>query len=363
MTAPDFFQYTRDLARYFRGRLRSLHSPSVPHPAPPPWLEPEAQASVERVINMLEEAFKSSYTTTWDVRDYAADLSPRQSGSNEELEKKLLARFPPIYETAGSDIPYLDQPCHITDQQGHILLWYFPEMFSEQLRTFIWDHTGSLSPKKRSNGSWRDHHPENEGVTGIVNLSPSWFSQGHEGPEDPLRASADIQEPANSTYLQNVLLANAIVGAIYAVIQPDLFESSLATFEKLANHAEALDNPINIALRVWATPFTGLSVILNRETINHRDLKGYRESFDLLLTIRNYTGGRCHLAGLGFSLVYDPGTVVALAGNVLQHGVCPVLGDRACLAHFWHKKVGERLGVKRPQWLTMADLIYNLSGN
>ncbi|EDQ98677.1 uncharacterized protein LACBIDRAFT_298319 [Laccaria bicolor S238N-H82] len=236
-------------------------------------------------------------------------------------------------------------------------------MFSEQLRTFIWDHTGSLSPKKRSNGSWRDHHPENEGVTGIVNLSPSWFSQGHEGPEDPLRASADIQEPANSTYLQNVLLANAIVGAIYAVIQPDLFESSLATFEKLANHAEALDNPINIALRVWATPFTGLSVILNRETINHRDLKGYRESFDLLLTIRNYTGGRCHLAGLGFSLVYDPGTVVALAGNVLQHGVCPVLGDRACLAHFWHKKVGERLGVKRPQWLTMADLIYNLSGN
>ncbi|EDQ98391.1 uncharacterized protein LACBIDRAFT_336000 [Laccaria bicolor S238N-H82] len=123
-----------DLARYFRGRLRSLHSPSVPRPAPPPWLEPEAQASVERVINMLEEAFKSSYTTTWDVRDYAADLSPRQSGSNEELEKKLLARFPPIYETAGSDIPYLDQPCHITDWQGHILLWYFPEMFSEQLR-------------------------------------------------------------------------------------------------------------------------------------------------------------------------------------------------------------------------------------
>jgi Oxygenase domain of the 2OGFeDO superfamily len=220
-----------------------------------------------------------------------------------------------------------------------------------------------LSPKKRSNGSWRDHHPENEGVTGIVNLSPGWFSQGHEGPEDPLHASADIQEPANSTYLQHLVLANAIVGAIYAIIQPDLFESGLAAFEKLADHAEALDDPINIALRVWATPFTGLSVILNRETIDHRDLKGYRESFDLLLTIGNYKGGRCHLAGLGFSLVYDPGTVVALAGNVLQHGVCPVLGDRACLAHFWHKKVGERLGVKRPQWLTMADLIYNFSSN
>ena len=197
-------------------------------------------------------------------------------------------------------------------------------------------------------------------MTGIVNLSPSWFSQGHEGPGELLHASADIQLPENLKYLQNLILPNAIVAAIYAVIQPDLFESGLAIFEELADHAEELNQSIGNALSAWATPFTGLSVILNRETITHRDIKGYRESFDLLLTIGHYTGGRFHLPGLGFSLLYDPGTVVALAGNVLQHGVCPVAGDRACLAYFWHRKVGERLGVKEPQWVTMEDLTQNL---
>ena len=85
-----------------------------------------------------------------------------------------------------------------------------------------------------------------------------------------------------------------------------------------------------------------------RDNYPPRDVKGYRESFDLLLTIGHYTGGQFHLPGLGFSLLYDLGTVVALAGNVLQHELCPVAGDRACLAHFWHRKVGERLGVKEP---------------
>ena len=53
------------------------------------------------------------------------------------------------------------------------------------------------------------------------------------------------------------------MAAIYAVIQPDLFESGLAIFEELADHAEELNKSIGNALSVWATPFTGLSVILN----------------------------------------------------------------------------------------------------
>jgi hypothetical protein len=78
--------------------------------------------------------------TSWDVREYIEKLSPRQSGSNEELEKKLLARFPPIYQkTSENDIPYLDKPCHITDRNGRILLWYLPQVFTEATRviTFL----------------------------------------------------------------------------------------------------------------------------------------------------------------------------------------------------------------------------------
>ena len=64
--------------------------------------------------------------------------------------------------------------------------------------------------------------------------------------------------------------------------------------------------------------------MLNRETITHQDIKGYRESFDMLVTIGDYSEGWLHLPGLGFSLIYNPGTLVAISGNILAHGVCPI---------------------------------------
>ena len=192
-------------------------------------------------------------------------------------------------------------------------------------------------------------------MTGIVNLSPGWFAQGHETANYALQASADMRDHQNQDYLRELKFTNALLGGIHSIIQPELFQSGLEAMDRLAIQTQ---DPYTItALQLWQTPFTGLSVIINRETITHRDVKGYRASFDLLLTIGNYTHGRMNLPGLGFSLEYDPGTLVALAGNVLQHGVCPVNGNRACLAHFFHKAVGERLELKEPQWMTRNQYI------
>ena len=196
-------------------------------------------------------------------------------------------------------------------------------------------------------------------MTGIINLSPSWFSQGHEGPLDSLHVSSDIEQAENVMYLKNLVFINALVARVYSIIQPDLFDSGYKALDQLTEHSQ-LNNTILNALEAWSTPFTGLSVILNRETITHRDIKGYRESFDMLVTIGDYSEGRLHLPGLGFSLVYNPGTLVAIAGNILAHGVCSVAGERACLAHFWHRNVGERLGVEPPQWRTLQDLTENI---
>ncbi|EDR14419.1 uncharacterized protein LACBIDRAFT_321468 [Laccaria bicolor S238N-H82] len=279
-------QHSQDLAHYIKGRLLSSRMPLIhAQPARPTWLLPSGpQVQVEKVIRMLEEAWNQSSfpdETDWDVRDYVAELSPRQSGSNGDLENRLLTRFPPIYQsTSLVDIPCLDKPCHITDKAGHILLWYFPKLISEDLQT------ENLRPKKKSNGSWWDQiHPDHGGkTTSIVGLSPGWFSQGRKGPADPLRPSSDIQQASNLIYLETLSFINAVISAIYSIIQPDLY------------------------------------------------VKGYRESFDMLLTIGRYDQGRFYMPGLGFSLLYDPGTLVGLAGNVLPHGVCPVVGEHACLA-------------------------------
>ena len=168
-----------------------------------------------------------------------------------------------------------------------------------------------------------------------------------------------MEQAKNVVYLKNLVFINALVARVYSIIQPDLFDSGYKALDQLAEHSQ-LHNTIHNTLEVWSTPLTGLSVILNQETITHQDIKGYRESFDMLVTIGNYSEGQLHLPGLGFSLVYNPRTLVAITGNILAHGVCPVAGERACLAHFWHRMVGERLGVEPPQWLTLQDLTDNI---
>jgi len=62
-------------------------------------------------------------------------------------------------------------------------------------------------------------------------------------------------------HLTSLIFTNSLLAAIYSIIQPDMFESGITIFDELAEHAEELT--ISKALQVWATPFTGLSVILN----------------------------------------------------------------------------------------------------
>jgi len=64
-------------------------------------------------------------------------------------------------------------------------------------------------------------------------------------------------------YLTSLIFTNSLLATIYSIIQPNMFESGITIFDKLAEHAEELNETISKALQVWATPFTGLSVILN----------------------------------------------------------------------------------------------------
>lgn len=147
------------------------------------------------------------------------------------------------------------------------------------------------------------------------------------------------------------------MAAIYSIIQPDAFYSGLHQMELTANLQN--DAILNKVLRHWPSPFTGLSIIRNLESITHRDTKAHRASFDLLATFGEYSGGRFYVPTLGLYFRYEPGTVITLAGNVLEHGACEVEGDRTCLSNFWHQKVAEALQVAEPVWLT-TDILNTL---
>ena len=71
---------------------------------------------------------------------------------------------------------------------------------------------------------------------------------------------------------------------------------------------------------------------------------------DILVALGEYENGRIEFPGLGSRLKYDPGTIVAFTGRVLQHGSnCP--GDRACIVYHMKLNVVEELGVTLPSWV------------
>lgn len=106
----------------------------------------------------------------------------------------------------------------------------------------------------------------------------------------------------------------------------------------------------------WQSVYTGISVISNRRTPPHRDSKGRPEWYDMLLSYSGlFTRPRLCIGDVGLDLNYSSGTVVALCGSVLEHGVSSWgVGDRVCYAHFMRESVRERLEVSPAGWVNRS---------
>ena len=153
-----------------------------------------------------------------------------------------------------------------------------------------------------------------------------------------------------ASWLQQTKDFTALVGGILSIIQPDLYQLGCQALRNLANNPNLTDSPAELcALRSWYSPFSALSVISNHIMPLHRDLQGRPEWFDMLIALGEYDHGRLSLPGLGLVLRYNPGTVAAFSGKILQHGAtCP--GNRACIAYYMRDNVLERLKEPHINW-------------
>jgi len=156
------------------------------------------------------------------------------------------------------------------------------------------------------------------------------------------------------TWLDEIQDLSALIGGILSIVHPTLYQVGLQAFKHLASDTSTVQehNRYLQILKLWTTPFSGMSVISNRETPIHRDVQSRHSWYDILLTLGDYSNGRIELPSLGVRLQYDPGTVVALAGKVVPHGVPECDGNRVCLAYFMRNNVHERAGVPIGSWMT-----------
>lgn len=103
----------------------------------------------------------------------------------------------------------------------------------------------------------------------------------------------------------------------------------------------------------WQSVYTGISVICNRITPLHRDLKGRPEWFDILINYSETGSSPEFVIGdLGLKLKYTSGTVIGFCGNIFQHGVKYWgTGNRICYANFMRETVRARLDVSPAGWV------------
>ncbi|KAI5991004.1 hypothetical protein EDD15DRAFT_2369410 [Pisolithus albus] len=191
-------------------------------------------------------------------------------------------------------------PTALLDGDGNIMLWYLP---------------GALDPmhqesfRKTCNHGWRNDRllfRENADLVGSIDLLPGWYQQGHGPPNF---------HPEVSRLLKSGRERNGVRQWV----------NEMSEFHALLSGTLAVIHP-RIA-----------SIMVNCATPYHTDVNGREPWLDMLVTVGDYPPLDFVVPTLNLRFHYNPGTVIAMSGSALEHGVGHTNGNRACLAYYmWH---------------------------
>lgn len=141
-----------------------------------------------------------------------------------------------------------------------------------------------------------------------------------------------------------------LMGTLLAVVHSEQYEAGMEILERIQRDPGLLRETeyVEEMLRIWLCPFSGISLLCNSRTPPHRDIFGQVNWYDLLATVGTHSKHELQLPGLGVSLPYSPGTVIALNGRLLTHTAdFADDGERAVFACFMRRDV--RLGMQMPE--------------
>ncbi|KAI6158028.1 hypothetical protein BKA82DRAFT_3963657, partial [Pisolithus tinctorius] len=76
----------------------------------------------------------------------------------------------------------------------------------------------------------------------------------------------------------------------------------------------------------WTTPF-------------HWDPHSWSDQYDMLVMVGDYEDCVLDIPTLGLQFLYNPSTVVAFSGQLLQHGVSSVGWNQCCFAYYMRDNI------------------------
>ncbi|KAG1726801.1 uncharacterized protein EDB91DRAFT_1254172 [Suillus paluster] len=177
---------------------------------PSPHLDTDLVIACDRLVDHLIKAYHNPIQMQIDIARYSKLISLKDTGHNEEREKKLLDRCPPGHEGT----KFVNMPATVLDVTGAIIMWYLPGALMDTTQEEIWKASQLLTPTlERSvkvSGSWRTNEEwfgqgsgSGDITAGCINISPAWFQQGHETVSD-LEVSASLKGPLSEDILKAI---------------------------------------------------------------------------------------------------------------------------------------------------------------
>ena len=143
-----------------------------------------------------------------------------------------------------------------------------------------------------------------------------------------------------------------IIDGILAVVHPELYRAG----QEVMRCVHVADGGKTAIAGRWPTVCHAAQVIVNRETIFHRDTNGLPGWYDVLASVGSY-GERAVFAmrTLGVSVPYDSGSMMAVCARVIMHAVPAVPPDRVCYAWLMRELVMDYYKVPKPGWCMLTE--------
>ena len=161
-----------------------------------------------------------------------------------------------------------------------------------------------------------------------------------------------MHQPDGQLFMRSIRSVESIVNAIMSLVSPELYTIGAEAVRKLKDGQYLKQwNECNL---LWKSVFSGMQIISNRVTPPHRDPKAAKTMYDILVSAGTHKDAILYLHDIDTILHYAPCTVVAVCGRVLLHEVPDWgEGERICIAHYMRDAVHNRLGLRRPVWVSI----------
>ncbi|KAI6012804.1 hypothetical protein F5J12DRAFT_781662 [Pisolithus orientalis] len=212
----------------------------------------------------------------------------------------------------------------------------------------IWYLLDALSPKRRVWQTDKSYFHNTAQLKGAINLSPTWFQQGHGLQNGFLEVSWLLKSRMENTsareWVNQISDTNALLSVILHVIHPQMYAGGREALICLGKQVEQQ------ADSDMSSMYSSMSMMVNQATCYHRDINGQDPWYDMLVTVGNYMPLDFVIPTLNLQLHYNP-------GSALEHGVGAVDSDRACLVYYMHANVHQSVHVPMCQSLWMDDLL------